>query len=135
MNAELYSPSYLFQPGPRPSITAVSAPSYGNDGDPEIGYNDQLSYTVDDANAGNIQQVSFIRLPSVTHSFNQNQWFYRPQIVAQNGNQVTIQTTYRYEELPPGHYMMFALNGKGVPSGAWIIRVRDPNNPWHSFPN
>jgi hypothetical protein len=66
MNAEIYSPSYLFQGGTRPVITGVTAPSYGNDGDPEVGYNDQLSFTVN-INATDISQVSLVRLPAVTH--------------------------------------------------------------------
>ena len=31
--------------------------------------------------------------------------------------------------------MMFALDYRGVPASSWIIRVRDPNAWWHSFPN
>lgn len=127
--AEIYYPPYFYH-GDRPVITAIAAPRFSNDGDPELWYNNSLTFTVN-GNASDIQQVSLIRLPSVTHSFNQNQWFYQPPITNQSGNQVTIQITPRYEELPPGHYMLFALNGAGVPSSSWIVRVNDPNNPNH----
>src|SRR5438128_3269530 len=59
-NAEIYSPPYLFK-GTRPSIT--SAPS-------EVGYG--TSFFVGTAST-NIAQVTWVRLGSVTHTFNMSQ--------------------------------------------------------------
>ena len=61
LNAEIYSPPYLFK-GARPTVT--SAPG-------TLTYNTQFALQTPDA--ANITSVSLIRLGSVTHAFNQNQ--------------------------------------------------------------
>ena len=61
LNAEIYSPPYLFA-GPRPTISsAPTTISYGT------------SFTVSTPNAASIAKVSLIRLGSVTHAFDMNQ--------------------------------------------------------------
>ena len=124
--AELYSPSYLFK-GARPVILALVGKTNS-----EVGYNETLQISVAGLATG-IAQVNLVRLPSVTHSFNENQAFAKLTISARSttgASAVSVKMPGRPEELPPGHYMLFVLNQSGVPSVAKIIRVRDPNKPW-----
>jgi hypothetical protein len=72
--------------------------------------------------AANISQVTLIRLGSVTHSFNQNQRLNHLQFAAISGGlQITAPASGNLA--PPGHYMLFLVNGNGVPSVASIIQI------------
>ncbi|MEO6056866.1 MAG: galactose oxidase-like domain-containing protein [Gemmatimonadales bacterium] len=110
LNAELFSPPYLFK-GPRPRIgSAPSSVRYGN------------SFRVATAQAGSIAQVSLIRLGSVTHAFDMNQRFQRLAFTRQS-DALTVSAPSDARRTPPGHYLLFILNGDGVPSVAKIIRI------------
>lgn len=109
-NAEIYSPPYLFK-GSRPTIT--SAPT-------SVAY-DQ-TFLVGTPDAGNISQVSWVRLASVTHSFDQNQRINRLSFLLASGG-LSVKAPPSGILCPPGHYMLFILNGNGVPSVAKIIRI------------
>jgi len=66
--------------------------------------------------------VSWIRLPSATHSFDQNQRInFLPFKVSANAVAVTAPSNAN--SCPPGHYMLFLLNKQRVPSVAKIIRI------------
>lgn len=111
LNAELFSPPYLFK-GTRPAITtAPSVISYGT------------SFDVTTSQAASIAKVSLIRLGSVTHSFNMNQRFQRLPFV-RGTDKLTISAPTNRKRTPPGHYMLFILDGTGVPSVAKILQVR-----------
>jgi hypothetical protein len=111
---EIFSPPYLFNAdgtdATRPVIS--SGPS-------QVNYGQTHQFTV--TGAGSTPKVTLVRLPSVTHSFNQNQGFLKltPSV---SGTTVSITIPVNRNELVPGHYMMFVLNG-GVPSVAKIIQV------------
>ena len=109
-SAEIYSPPYLFN-GPRPTITSVgSTVTYGQ------------TFTVTTPDAASISQVTFIRLPSVTHAFNQNGRLIHLQFTQVSGGlQVTAPANGNLA--PPGHYMLFLVNSNGVPSVASIIQI------------
>jgi galactose oxidase len=111
LNAELFSPPYLFH-GPRPTIG--SAPDV-------VGYGERFEVATTDA--GIITQATWIRLSSVTHSFDQNQRFVPLDVVRTAGG-LTIMAPAGPNVAPPGPYMLFLLNGDGVPSIARIMRVR-----------
>jgi hypothetical protein len=110
LNAEFYSPPYLFR-GVRPVI--ASAPS-------EVHYGEQFRVVTPDASA--ITQVSLIRLGAVTHAFDENQRFQRLSFSA-DATGLAVTTPSSSNRAPPGHYMLFVLNGAGVPSIAKIIRI------------
>lgn len=109
-NAQIYSPPYLFQ-GERPKITsAPEAVSYG------------ATFKVGTPDAAGVKRATWVRLGSVTHAFDQNQRFNELKFSpTTDGLAVTAPADPRL--CPPGHYMMFLLNGKGVPSVARIIRI------------
>jgi len=110
-NAQLFKPPYLFK-GPRPTI--LNVPS-------EINYGQSFEAIVGSSDV--IAKVSWVRLGSVTHSCNMNQSLtflaFEQQI-----SKVTVQAPANANLTPPGHYMLFVLNGQGVPSVAPIIRIK-----------
>lgn len=111
---EIYSPPYLFN-GPRPTIKwAPKQVNYGQ------------TFTVNTPNIKSIKKVRWIRLGSVTHSFNQSQRINTLNFVKKNGK-LRVTAPSNKGKTPPGHYMLFILNGKGVPSVARIVKVGDIN--------
>ncbi|MEY2615729.1 MAG: galactose oxidase, partial [Verrucomicrobiota bacterium] len=116
-DAQIFSPPYLFQ-GARPVIT--NAPTnvvYGQ------------VFSVNTSQPGEIGQVTWLRLPSVTHSFDQNQRInFLPFQV--NGNALSVTAPADPNRCPPGHYMLFILDKAKVPSVAWMIQIRAvPSTP------
>jgi galactose oxidase len=109
-NAELFSPPYLFR-GARPAITSAPA---------EVGYGAQ--FRVLTPQAAGIASVSLIRLGAVTHAFDENQRFQRLPFTA-DATGLTVRAPSSPNRAPPGHYMVFILNGAGAPSVARIIRI------------
>jgi hypothetical protein len=110
-SAEIFSPPYLFN-GPRPKINSVSSSSV------KVGQ----TFNVSTPDAASINQITLIRLGSVTHAFNQNQRLNHLQFTPISGGlQVTAPANSNLA--PPGHYMLFLVNGNGVPSIAKIIQV------------
>jgi hypothetical protein len=108
-NAQIFNPPYLFR-GSRPEI--IQAPE-------EIDYGEAFTVQVAGPEVG---QVTWIRLSSVTHAFNENQ---RINFLAfsANNSRLTVTAPERAEICPPGHYMLFALSKAGVPSVARIVRI------------
>jgi len=110
MSAEVYSPGYLFK-GARPVI--ASAPTTVTYGQP---------FFVGTADAAQISRVSLLRLSSVTHAFNMEQRINRLAFSVAAGS-LNVAAPTNANLSPPGHYMLFILNGSGVPSVAKIVRV------------
>jgi galactose oxidase len=119
-DGQVFSPPYLFR-GPRPEITAApDAVEYGEE------------FEVGTANPAAIRKVTWIRLPSVTHSFDENQRINRLTFrVDQSRLLVTAPATARV--CPPGHYMLFILTADGVPSVSRVVRVRGTGVPVRSL--
>lgn len=109
--AELYSPAYLFR-GARPVIASAPATvTYG------------ATFLVGSPDAPTINKVTLIRLPSVTHSFDQNQRFVELTFSQKATKQLVVSVPANPNLLPPGHYMLFLLDTTGTPSVAKIIQV------------
>ncbi len=138
-NHEIYYPAYLFQPdgslAPRPIITGLSNTASSPDDYPTITHNSQftVSWNHPDANRS-ISKVTLLALGVPTHAFNQNQRFLKLDIVQRNGYSLTVKAPYdgQYNSpssggarniAPPGFYMLFLIDDKGVPSVARILRV------------
>ena len=119
--SEIYSPPYLFnaanQPAVRPTITSAPASvAYGQ------------SFFVQTPDVAAISKVTMLRLTSVTHAFNMSQYISTLSfsqatgglnVVAPSGAAVPSPATVA----PPGPYLLFILNGSGVPSVAKIVQV------------
>jgi hypothetical protein len=112
-DAQIFHPPYLFK-GPRPQIGAAPA---------AVDYNQ--TFTIGTPEANDISRVSLIRLPSVTHSFDENQGvtFLNPHAGA---GQITVTAPASPARCTPGHYMMFLISSDGVPSVAHILQIRAP---------
>jgi galactose oxidase len=110
-DGQIFSPPYLFK-GERPEITsAPDSVSYGQ------------SFEVHTSRPNEIGTVSWIRLPSVTHSFNENQHINFLQFQAGAGK-LTVTAPNSPNLCPPGHYMLFILSQAGVPSVAKMIQMQ-----------
>jgi hypothetical protein len=109
-NAQIYSPPYLFK-GARPAITSAPAgAAYGQ------------TIFIGAPNAASITKVSLIRLGSTTHTFDESARYMHLNFTqAAGGLNVTMPANGNLA--PPGYYMLFILNGSGVPSVARIMHV------------
>ncbi|WP_051979379.1 galactose oxidase-like domain-containing protein [Edaphobacter aggregans] len=109
-SAEIYSPPYLFK-GARPTVTsAPTSVKYGQ------------TFLIGTPDAANITKVTWIRLGAVTHALNQNQRLNNLQFAQATGG-LNITAPANANLAPPGHYMLFLVNGNGVPSVAKIIQI------------
>ena len=115
-NYEVFSPPYLFK-GARPVIdTAPSGVSFGQ------------SFFVGTPDGAAVENVHLIRLGSVTHAFNQEQRILKPTFSRVTGG-LSVAAPTDPAKCPPGPYMLFLLNGNGVPSVARILRVGTTSDP------
>jgi galactose oxidase-like protein len=79
-------------------------------------------FTVSTPDAAAVAKVTLLRLSSVTHAFNQEQRINYLTFNSQAGG-LSVTAPADRNVCPPGYYMIFILNGNGVPSVARIIRV------------
>jgi hypothetical protein len=110
LNAEIFYPPYLFK-GLRPAI--VEAPG-------RVGYGERFLLATPDA--GQVVRVTLVRLTSVTHAFDQSQRFLELGFQRRAGG-LTVTAPLSNTAAPPGPYLLFILNGAGVPSVARTLRV------------
>jgi hypothetical protein len=116
LTLQVFTPPYLYNAdgtlASRPAIT--SAPG-------RLAYGQR--FTVQTPNAASVTRGTLIRLSSVTHAFNQSQLIY-PLAVAGAGSGAVAATAPANANLaPPGPYMLFLLNAKGVPSLARMVSI------------
>jgi hypothetical protein len=109
-DAQLFSPPYLFH-GPRP--TFIGAPD-------AVFYAQTFDLTV--PRPDKIVKVTWIRLGSVTHSFDQNQRLNTLSFTRGEGK-ITVSAPANANGCPPGHYMLFLVDDQGVPSVGHIARI------------
>jgi hypothetical protein len=111
-NYELYSPPYLFR-GARPIVTGTTpdAVVYGQ------------TLFVETPVGASIAKVTLIRFGSVTHALDMGQ-----RLVSLSFTQVTggLSVTLPASRVtaPPGPYMLFLVNGNGVPSVGRIMLLQ-----------
>jgi len=115
-NAEIFSPPYLFK-GARPTIS--SAPDTISYGQP---------FSVSTPDAANVSKVTLLRLSSVTHGFDQNQAFAKLGFTIGAGT-LSVTAPGTPIQAPAGYYMMFIINGSGVPSVAKMVRLGTSATP------
>jgi hypothetical protein len=108
-SAELFSPPYLFK-GTRPTISSSPA---------SIGYGQSFFIGTP---APGIAKVSLIALGSVTHAFDMGQRFMWLGFSAASGG-INVSAPSSRNSAPPGYYMLFVLNGSGVPSVGKLVRL------------
>ena len=111
LNAELFSPPYLYQ-GPRPVI---------DESPDELGYGQ--SFFIGTQDAPQVLRVTLVRLGSVTHAFDQSQRFAELDLRRTAGG-ITARTPESSAVAPPGPYLLTILNAAGAPSLSRIIYLR-----------
>ncbi len=104
LNYELYSPPYLFR-GSRPVLSGATP--------------DQVTYAqsllVETVDGADITNVTFIRLASVTHAFDQSGHLI-PLTFSPVAGGLSVTLPPSRTTAPPGPYMLFLVNSSGVPS-------------------
>jgi hypothetical protein len=107
---EIFSPPYLFK-GARPTYNLASTQMhYGQ------------PFTVATPNAASITKVTIIRLVSTTHGFDAGQRLNTLSFqAAADGQSLTATAPAAGRIAPPGPYMLFIVNGNGVPSIAQTL--------------
>jgi hypothetical protein len=108
----VYSPPYLFQ-GARPEISGVTPNA--------VGYGQTIDLATPDAST--ITKVTFIRMGSVTHAFDQAQRLL-PLNFSASAGKLSVTLPGRRNLAPPGPYLLFIVNGNGVPSVGRIMLLR-----------
>ena len=116
-NAEVFTPPYLFKqdgsgtPATRPVVTgAPQSVTYG------------ASFDIATPDAASISKVALVRLGAVAHSVNMEQRYIPLQRTAGAGV-VTAVAPASSAIAPPGVYMLFVVDGAGVPSVAKMVTV------------
>ncbi|MDO6472171.1 PKD domain-containing protein [Maribacter sp. 1_MG-2023] len=122
-SAEIYSPPYLFNPlgdlATRPSITSVTGNTLGDgpyNNNPLVNYGDVLTVDTDVA----VASFSLVRFSAATHSTNNEQR--RIPLATTLGTTHNLTIPDR-NLLPPGYYMLFALDANGTPSVSKTLRI------------
>ena len=138
-NSEIYSPPYLFNvdgtPATRPTIGSAL---------PQIVAYGQTFVVPVTSDVTQIAKVTMLRLSSVTHAFNMSQyistWTKGSSPSTLNFSQVAgglnlrlpsaaaVESSTAPAVAPPGPYMLFILNGSGVPSEAKIVQLATLNS-------
>jgi Domain of unknown function (DUF1929) len=107
---EIYEPPYLHQ-GPRPTLTAVPRGP--------VGYGTGIQ--VSTGTPGQVSRAVLVAPITSTHAVDTSQRQLDLQITGRAGNQLTLRTPPSANAAPPGFYMLFLLDDKGVPSVAkWV---------------
>lgn len=106
---EIFSPPYLFR-GPRPTISfAPGAAGYGS------------GFTVATPNAGQIGSVVLTSPTATTHNFDENNRYVPLNFSVTGGGTLQVTAPPNANYAPPGPYLLWVVDGNGVPSVAsWI---------------
>lgn len=108
---DIYSPPYLSR-GPRPQITSIP-------GTIEYG----ATFTIGTPDSRSIDEVCMIRPCSTSHTNNMDQRRVRLTIVDRGPNGIRCVAPSAEGIAPPGHYMVFILDGDIVPSIAAVTHL------------
>lgn len=107
--AQIYSPPYLFK-GARPKIT--SAPNAASTGQTILVTSD----------VSNIASVALIAPGATTHGNDMHQRFIKLPII-KDGTKIQVTIPSSKALVPPGYYMLFIVDPRGIPSSAKFILV------------
>ena len=114
LNAEIYYPPYLYTSSgafaARPRID--SAPDAL-----DIGQSFTMNVT-----ASRVSRVTLVKTGAVTHSFNMDQRFLELPFTGTK-NKLSVLAPQRASDATPGYYLLFAIDGNGVPSIGKIVKV------------
>jgi Domain of unknown function (DUF1929) len=126
--AEVFSPPYLHR-GPQldaPAIVASPGVVLGPDGVARVRYGATITFTTPDP--ARVAGVTWMRPAAVTHAFNQDQRIVRLAAGPGGLGGIAAQVIAPSDPAiaPPGPYLMFLLDTRGVPSRAAWVRTNLP---------
>lgn len=114
-DAQIYTPQYLLNsngsPAARPTINYMSTNTIRIGGSLVFGTNE------------GIQSVCFIRYGSTTHTVDTDQRRMTVGFTADGGNRYTVTVPSEPGIAVPGFWMLFAMNGNGVPAVAQTVQI------------
>ena len=135
--AEIFSPPYLFRPGPRPEISqAPEHLNYGESAAIAVNHVTAEKYSMTEAQTHIAADSSLvlIKLSSNTHDFDSGQRLADLPLttIELSDEPDTLTATLGFTApdnphlYPPGYYMLFYLNEVGKPSHAKMIQLGQP---------
>ena len=116
-NADLFSPPYLFGADGEPAVRPVLA-----NVPPVADYGQAISLVTD---AVGVSRAHLIKLGAPTHSENQDQRLVPLAHRASAGRLELVMPASRHAA-PPGHYLLFVVDGAGVPSIGAMVELGQP---------
>jgi hypothetical protein len=126
---EIYSPPYLFTRNSSGQVVAAARPAIS--GAPaRVGYD--AGFQVQTASAADIDSVVLVRPGSATHAFDFEQRLIEMNFTRGSGV-LNVTAPPNANVAPPGHYMLFIINGSGVPSVARFVQLS--TNPGNQPPD
>lgn len=111
LRLEVYHPPYLFR-GPRPCIERVPS---------QIRLDE--AFAIHSPNASDIKWISLVRPMATTHSYDSDQRLVDIPFRRRGVCHLHARMPANPNLVPPGYYMLFIVNRKGVPSVAKWVRV------------
>ncbi|MFG1811215.1 galactose oxidase-like domain-containing protein [Streptomyces sp. NPDC049040] len=107
---EIYEPAYLHQ-GARPNLSSAPAGP--------VGYG--AAMRVSTTTPAQVSRAVLLAPITSTHSVDTSQRHLDLQITSRSGNHLELKAPPSAKAAPPGYYMLFLLDDKGVPSVAkWV---------------
>ena len=117
---EIYSPSYLFTTDTGGRVVRAARPSIARL-PPMVGYG--ASFHIDTPDAADIASIALIRPGANTHAFDMEQRSVSLTFAQAVGGGLTASSPPNANIAPPGYYMLFLANARGVPSVARFIQL------------
>lgn len=113
-DGQVFSPPYLFAPDGSPAArpVVVSGP-----GEVEAGHRAAVATDVP------VAYFSLVKMSSTTHGLNSDVRYLRPSFTEIGPNEYEVEIHANPNIAPPGYWMLFAVDGNGVPSEAHVVRI------------
>lgn len=125
LNTELYYPPQLFARDGSGKVVWADRPEFRSVFG-TLARGGSATFEMKDGRT--IQSVSLTSAGSVTHSYNSDQRRI-PLSFVQSGSDVTVQFPTSATKLPPGVYLLNAVDSAGVPAPSQIIEIMADNTP------
>ncbi|MCX5380097.1 glyoxal oxidase [Streptomyces sp. NBC_00091] len=107
---EIYEPAYLHR-GARPALDRAPRGELAHG----------AAFEVRSSTASTVRRAVLLAPTTVTHAVNTSQRHLDLPLTAVRGDTITLRTPPTAADAPPGYYMLFLLDARGVPSTAkWV---------------
>ncbi|MFJ3879083.1 galactose oxidase-like domain-containing protein [Streptomyces sp. NPDC090077] len=108
---EIYEPAYLHRGGTRPALDRVPRGELAHG----------AAFEVHSSTAAAVRRAVLLAPTTVTHAVNTSQRHLELALTGVRGDTVGLRTPATAADAPPGYYMLFLLDARGVPSKAeWV---------------